>query len=74
MQRIDRATVAGEVRANLARQGKTQGWLAQQIKITPATLSRRLSLRSSFSLDELSAIATALDIPLAVLLPEPVTA
>lgn len=79
MQRIDSDTVAGEVRANLARRGKTKVWLAKQLKISTATLHRRLAGDSSFSLDEISTIAESLDIPVSTLLPglapaEPVSA
>jgi transcriptional regulator with XRE-family HTH domain len=69
MQRIDSDTVAGEVRANLARRGKTKVWLAAQLKISTATLQRRLAGQSSFSLAEISTIAEALDVPVSDLLP-----
>lgn len=69
MQRIDSHTVAGEVRANLARRAKTKVWLAEQLGISTATLQRRLAGQSSFSLAEISTIAESLDIPVSDLLP-----
>lgn len=73
MERINEATVAAEVRANLARRGKSKVWLAQLLGMSPATLHRRLNGTSSFSLAELTAIADGLGIPVGVLLaPEPV--
>lgn len=69
MARIDSDTVAGEVRANLARRGKTKVWLAEQLGMSTATLQRRLAGRSSFSLAEISTIAESLDIPVSDLLP-----
>lgn len=69
MARIDSDTVAAEVRANLARRGETRAWLCDTAGIKPATMSRRLAGKSPFTVDELAAIAEALEIPLSALLP-----
>jgi DNA-binding Xre family transcriptional regulator len=74
MQRINPATVAGEVRAQLARRGKTKVWLAGELGISTATLHRRLAGASSFSLDEINTIAELLELPVGALLNEAVPA
>lgn len=52
--------VAGEIRAEMARQRKTMTELADALGISYATLNRRLSAQS-FRLDELETIAAYLD-------------
>ena len=54
--------VAGEIRAEVARQRLTWRTLAQTTDITPSTLSRRMADPASLSLGELLAICSALDI------------
>lgn len=54
------SAVAAEVRGELARTRKTAAALADEISMTRATLSRRLSGASPFTLDELALIAPAL--------------
>jgi DNA-binding XRE family transcriptional regulator len=56
--------VAGEVRAEMARQGVTQAQLAAAINLSQSTLSRRLNGDRSFTLTDLLAIATFLGRPL----------
>jgi transcriptional regulator with XRE-family HTH domain len=62
--------VAAEVRAVMARQGCTQTALAERIERDQHFISRRLSGKVPFAVDELAAIATALDVPLTDLLGE----
>jgi transcriptional regulator with XRE-family HTH domain len=68
MESINPRTVAGEIRANLARQGKSQAFLAGVLGKDVSAISRRLSGRSSFTLEEISAIAVALEVPVESLL------
>lgn len=60
--------VAGEIRAEVARQRLTWRTLAQTTDITPSTLSRRMADPASLSLGELVAICSALGITPSVLL------
>lgn len=68
--------VAAEVRAVMARQRCTQTTLAERINRDQHFVSRRLSGKVPFSVDELAAIASALDVPLSELVGDdtPVTA
>ena len=59
-----RARIAGEIRAELARQNKTASALSKATGISPATLSRRLRGDKPFFLEELEDIARFLDLPL----------
>lgn len=54
--------VAAEVRAEMARQDVTAQSIAPAAHISPATLSRRLSGTSPFSVAELEAVAGALGV------------
>lgn len=60
--------VAGEIRAEVARQRLTLRTLAETTDITPSTLSRRMADPASLSFDELVAICSALGITPAALL------
>lgn len=61
--------VAAEVRAELARQRRTVVGLSEVTGIPLATLNRRLNRDSKFTIDEIDAIAVALGVPVADLLP-----
>jgi len=61
------ATVAGEIRAELARQGREQQELARQLGHKPSWLSRRLSGETKMSVGDLKAIARMLGVPVAQL-------
>jgi transcriptional regulator with XRE-family HTH domain len=63
-----RDALAGTVRAELARRRMTIRQLADTTGMALSTLGRRLE-RGDFKIDELAAIAGALDMPLAALLP-----
>lgn len=56
--------IGSEVRAELARQRKTQAELASTLGITSATAARRLSGASPFDVSELATVANWLGIPL----------
>ena len=60
--------VAGEIRAEVARQRLTLRTLAETTDITPSTLSRRMADPASLSFDELVAICSALGITPSALL------
>ena len=61
--------IAQAVRAEMARRGMTQERLAEHLGWTQRKLSYRLTADSAFRADELVAIAAALDVPMASLLP-----
>lgn len=65
--------VAEEIRAQLARQRRSQQWLADQTGIGRPGLSKRLSGSRSFSLAQLVVVAAALEVPITSLI-EPVAA
>lgn len=57
------ASVAAEVRAEMARQHKSQTTLALDLGVSQAFLSRRLSGGVPFDIDELDRIARVLEVP-----------
>lgn len=63
-----REAIAAEVRAAMARRRETIDRLAPVISVTRSTLSRKLNGHTSFTADELLAIADHLEIQPAVLL------
>ena len=65
---LARQVIAGEVRAEMARQRKQAKELAVDIDMTPASLSRKLNGAYGFTVDELLRIAHALGIPASRLL------
>lgn len=66
--------VAATVRAELARQRKTQVGLADALGLGRTAVSRRLSGEHPFRIDELHVVATYLGVPAASLLAEQVAA
>jgi transcriptional regulator with XRE-family HTH domain len=66
-----RKRIAGEVRAEMARQGKTQLELAEAIGITQPTVSYKLRATSAIHAEELVMIANWLGVPAAQFLVEP---
>lgn len=64
-----RNRVAGEVRASIARSGMKPFRIAQDAGIPQSTLSRRLSGKSAFSVDELIKIAAVLDVEVSTFFP-----
>jgi transcriptional regulator with XRE-family HTH domain len=52
-----RAKLAGEIRAELARQNKSVAALAKAINMDPATLGRRLKGNKPFYFEELEAVS-----------------
>lgn len=59
---------AATIRAELARRRRTVGWLSAATGLPSMTLQRRLATPEKFTLPELAAIATALDIDESTLL------
>ena len=64
-----RAMIAAEVRAELARQNKTQRDVAERLAITQPSVQLRLSGRRSWRAEELTVIADWLGVPAAQFLP-----
>lgn len=64
--------VGANVRAEVARRGLTQAALADVIGVSQSQLSKRLRGVIPFDVNELAAIAKALDVPIADLLPSKV--
>ena len=62
--------VADTVRAEMARRRVTQTSIANDLHISQAALSRRLSGMVPFDVKELSALASLLDMPVSSLLGE----
>ena len=60
--------VVANIRAELARRGKTQEDLAEALGIARQNISQRLRNRVSFRIEELQAVADFLGIPIADLL------
>lgn len=63
--------VAQAVGAELARAGKSVGWLAERIGRDPTRLEELLRGRADFTVIDLAEIAAALQIPVAALVPAP---
>lgn len=64
-----REIVAGEVRAALARDGRSAADLAEATGIARSSLSRKLRARTPFYVEELIEVAVALHIDPATLIP-----
>lgn len=62
--------VAAEIRAEMGRQRYTGRRLAMRLGWPPMYLSRRLSGRTSFDLNDVDAIARALEVPVTSFFPE----
>lgn len=56
------ARVAEELRAELARQGRSRRWLAAQVELPATTVARWLRGDTAPTLDELDAMCRALDL------------
>ncbi len=61
--------VRGTIRAELARRGRSQQDLADALELSGVAVSRRLTGQTPIDLDELAAIASYLQMPVAALLP-----
>ena len=64
----DRPSIAGEIRAECARQGITAGDLAGRAGLTPAAMSRRLNGHTEFTIREVIAVSAVLGIDAAALM------
>jgi transcriptional regulator with XRE-family HTH domain len=60
--------VAANVRAELARHGRSQGDLGQALSRSQPYVSRRLSGKVAFGVDEVEQIATWLGVPVSALI------
>lgn len=74
MEHTTREAIAAEVRASLARSGQSSLWLAERSGISKSPLSLKLRGQRSFSVEELLAVAAALDVDPGTLLPRPASA
>jgi transcriptional regulator with XRE-family HTH domain len=63
MQSSPTARVAGNVRAEMGRQNVTQVQLAGAMSLTQAAISRRLTGKVPFNVQELADLAVFLDVP-----------
>ena len=45
-----------------ARHGRTQGWLAEALGVSPATISHRMNGRTKWDTDDIEEIAKAFDL------------
>lgn len=68
--RILTPAVAASVRAEMARKNLSQRALAEVLGITQSAVSARLRGAVAFDVDELGAVASALDIPIQDLIPQ----
>jgi len=58
-----REHIAGEVRAELARQGKSRAYLVELLNLEASAVSWKLHGKRSFRAEELAAIAAGLGVP-----------
>lgn len=61
-------SIPAELRATLAREQRSQRWLAEKSGISPAALSRKMRGDTSFTLDELLSVTHALGVSAADLI------
>lgn len=74
MQADVRRAIAAEVRAEIARQCKTQRDVAEVIGVDQGSAGRRLNGERSFRAEELAAVAAWLGVPPAQFMPAPAAA
>lgn len=65
-----RERVAAEVRAEMARQRRTQTELAEHLDMSQQAVSRRMTGELAWDVDEITDIADWLGVPLAALMAE----
>lgn len=70
MEQSTGGRTASAVRAELARRNMTRAELADALGWSRTTLWRRLAGTQPFDVDELTAVAAHLDVPLSALLPD----
>ena len=63
-------TLAAEMRAALAREQRSQAWLAEKAQISTSALARKLRGETSFTIEELIRCSRALGLNAADLLAE----
>jgi len=74
MRSNDRATIAGEVRAELARQQKTQRDVASILGLPQQSIQQRLAGKTPWRAEELATLADALGVPVSRFFAEPARA
>jgi len=72
MPPVDRAAIAAEVRAEVARRKYTQRDVADILGLPQPSVQLRLAGRRSFRAEELVALAEAFDVPLTRFVPSAV--
>jgi transcriptional regulator with XRE-family HTH domain len=70
----DRTKIANEVRAELARQQKTQRDAADILGLPQQSVQMRLKGKTAFRAEELAALAVGLGVPVSRFFPETVAA
>lgn len=70
----DRTNIANEVRAELARQNKTQRDAAEILGLPQQSVQMRLKGRTAFRAEELAVLASGLGVPVSRFFPQSVTA
>lgn len=66
-----RQRIAAEIRAEMARQNKSQRDIADALRLPQQALQIRLAGKRSFRAEELADLAVALGVPVAQFLPTP---
>ncbi len=61
------SVVGANIRAELARRGRSQIWLRDVLALSQTAVNRRLRGLTPWSIDELAAVAKALGVPLEAL-------
>jgi transcriptional regulator with XRE-family HTH domain len=59
--------LTAEIRGELARRNKSQGWLAQHLGLTQGQVSQRLTRKVEFTVAEVDRVARAFGIPVSEL-------
>lgn len=72
MSQTTAEVVGAAVRAELARAGKSQNDLAAVLGVTQTAVSKRLRGVTPFDVNELAAVAAALDVDMSVLITDAV--
>lgn len=69
MEQTTTQRVAEQIRATLGRRQLSRSWLAREVGMPVTTMNRRLRGDQAFTVDELTAVAKALEVPVTSLFP-----
>jgi len=69
MEQTTTQRVAEQIRAILGRRQLSRSWLARELGMPVTTMNRRLRGDQAFTVDELTAVAKALQLPVTSLFP-----